>query len=424
MNIKAGAKLHNKHHLILTDAKTGKIKQEGWAYNAILNQGFTRLIGTHFKKVSAQYRTVYGEVFGKGGWAGVTFVGSGTAAVSITDTQLGGYLDRKENSMHDAGEDISSLTAYHTRVAVWDETMLQNTAITEVGLGIDNQTTGLATRALIKDSEGNQITINKGTTDVLTIYSTVYLELSHSYGSNFAFVEGVSPYRPVSGNFLLSWLAYNGEPGWYTTPDTGNFRIMAGTNKDGISSADGAVKSEVGNTLLREPSSDLTFDTTNKSIKILSIGTGGGARFGASVANDPAGIWEIGVSCGIKYAEGVSFTTNSEMSLFRAVMPITGVWPGTTITDEELGTGDSTTVLFQTTWAPVLTGTDIVKVAGVTQTRNTDYTIDLATGEITFATAPGTGDSVTCTYGIEQIPKDSNHVLDIGFTIQFADGSV
>lgn len=431
MNIKAGAKLHNKHHLILTDAKTGEIKQEGFAENIILDQGFKQLIDKHFKgKPSTAYSS--DGLFGYStsyGCFGTTFLGSGTTDPSATQTQLASYITRKTNGHYSYEYDMDGLMASQTRRAIWNETEIQNTTITEVGLGVDDQTTGLATRALIKDSEGNQISISKGTLDILTVYSTVYIQLSHAYGDNFKFVEGA----PLSGgsnarngmyNFLLLWVAYNGLPINSDSICARALALAVGSNGDPITSADPPVKAPITENHGNYQNADVTYDGTNKQIKFVSLGTGGMCRFGASQGNHANGIREIGMAIGSADTFNTITDTGMTRPLFRAVMPLAGVWPGTTITDEELGTGDSTTVLFQTTWAPVLTGTDVVKVAGVTQTRDTDYTIDLATGEITFDTAPGTGDSVTCTYGIEQIPKDSNHVLDIGFTIQFADGSV
>jgi hypothetical protein len=325
---------------------------------------------------------------------------------------MSSYLDRKTNVHHAREKNVAGGYASHTRKAVWSEIEHQNTAITEVGLGVDNQTSGLCTRALIKDSEGNQITINKGTTDILTVYSTVYIELSQLYGSNFGFVEG------ASGNALLDWVYGN------THPNNPAIRIYMGSNKAAINSSDEAVKTSLVYHSFLVNDSDLNYDAVNKRVVISSNGTGGSARFTAAEANAVSGIWEIGATISFYDADSEFSVSWNPKPIFRAVMPISGVWPGTTITDEELGTGDSATTVFQTTWAPVLSGTDVVKVNGVTKTKGTDYTIDLATGEITFATAPALGLAVTCTYGIEQIPKDSNHVLDIGFTIQFADGSV
>jgi hypothetical protein len=43
---------------------------------------------------------------------------------------------------------------------------------------------------------------------------------------------------------------------------------------------------------------------------------------------------------------------------------------------------------------------------------------------IEFDTAPANGLVVDVDYDVEYIPKDVNHVVDIGFAIQFGDGNV
>lgn len=417
INVKGKVALHNKHYIVLKDAKTGKVKQKGYAYNMVLNAGLSRLVGQHFPSGNHGGYRFFGTSITPGlytGMAGHTFIGSDDTAVQPTDTALGSIITYKTNNSHGREIDMGNLTASHTRKVVWDETEIQGTTIKEVGLGVMyNSTQYLFSRAVIEDSEGNPISIVKGTNDILTVLSTVYIKLDHNYGSNMKFVEG------SVGNALLNWIYCN-----MTINGTDLFTIGVGKNNDEPLSTDNYVKTPVATSIILKSDADFFQDTTNYKIKIESLGTGGNARFGASEGNDVEGIWEIGARMRLdtNYAEFNPGGSSSD--LFRAVLPLPGVWSGTTITDEELGTGDGTTTLFQTAWAPVLTGTDIVKVDGVSQARGTDYTIDLATGEITFAAAPGTGLAITGTYGIEQIPKDSNHVLDIGFTIQFADGSV
>jgi hypothetical protein len=44
--------------------------------------------------------------------------------------------------------------------------------------------------------------------------------------------------------------------------------------------------------------------------------------------------------------------------------------------------------------------------------------------QIQFTTPPALNAVITADYSVDYIPKDSNHVLDIGFSIQFADGNV
>lgn len=87
------------------------------------------------------------------------------------------------------------------------------------------------------------------------------------------------------------------------------------------------------------------------------------------------------------------------------------LWAGTTepITAENveservqseapIATGDGTTTEFLTGWYPVKPDTEVIKLNGVTQTKDVDYTIDYPTGTITFLTAPGDGVEITAAY--------------------------
>ncbi len=67
-------------------------------------------------------------------------------------------------------------------------------------------------------------------------------------------------------------------------------------------------------------------------------------------------------------------------------------------TGESLGTGNGANQLFTVANAPVVTGSETVYLAGVPQTKTTDYTIVDLTGAVTFVVAPGNGVAVTMDY--------------------------
>jgi len=69
-----------------------------------------------------------------------------------------------------------------------------------------------------------------------------------------------------------------------------------------------------------------------------------------------------------------------------------------TITGENVGTGDGTTTVFNLQETPILEGSDTIYVDGTAQTRNTDYTINYDTGQITFTTAPASSAVITADY--------------------------
>jgi hypothetical protein len=61
-------------------------------------------------------------------------------------------------------------------------------------------------------------------------------------------------------------------------------------------------------------------------------------------------------------------------------------------------TGDGSTKTFQLTYYPIVPDSQTVKVDGVTQTEDTDYSINDGTGELTFTTAPASGAVIEVTY--------------------------
>ena len=66
-----------------------------------------------------------------------------------------------------------------------------------------------------------------------------------------------------------------------------------------------------------------------------------------------------------------------------------------TVTGEAVGTGDTSAVTFALAHHTIQSGSLTVYLDGV---ETTDYTADLAAGEITFNAAPGTGVAITADY--------------------------
>ncbi len=424
LNLKQKATLHNKFHLVLNDAQTGAVKQEGYAYNIILNKGFSQIINHFVHNSGASLSNVmywrlmrahnaFTMTIGKTArFGGVIMIGEGITEPTVEDTSLAGFITSMGSDYYDHEYDLDNLRGSYTQKVVFDETVAQNKNITEVGLGFGPLSTDISTRALVEDAEGNPIAIEKGTLDVLTVYSTVYLELSHSYGSGVLFVEG------DYANALLSMFALNASCGGGGSVSN-RARLRVGTSRDSLAKADTSAKTSVTDKVINN-----TLLVTSTGNKIVTIGT----RFGISEGNNASGLSEIGADLyvgGAEFSPAYTSTGHAPHSLFRALLPITGVWEGHTITDEELGTGDGIEDTFTTTWASIVENSEVLKVNDVTQTKVTDYTINYATGEIVFESGsiPANGHAVTCTYDVEFIPKDINHVLDISFTIQFGDGN-
>lgn len=419
INIESKAKLHNDFYFVLTDGKTGQIKQKAWAYNIILNRGFSHILNNFEGSTYSNRRyclmrdpnhdaTTTGAIQRLGGKIAI---GTGTGIISPTRTNLFTYLGYKNAEYHGRSYNYASRMASYTAKASWTELEHQNTLITEVGLSSYFPTSSyLTTHALIEDSEGNPISINKGEFDVLTVYATVYIIVDDSIGGdNFSLVEGANA---LQRNFLLDMV--------YRNMSVYQPKFVVGKSSDAIQPTDEPVKTTVLVGAILAANQKIK-DVANKRITFQY-------RFASNEANDPQGIWEIGFYIG-EYAYDGHYTAefssnwNVYRSVFRSVMPVSGVWQGKDITNEEIGTGTGEQTIFNFQWKPIVENSEVVRVNGIVQTKTTHYSIDYSTGVIQFVNAPALGESITVDYSVVFIPKDVNHVLDVSFAFQFADGN-
>jgi hypothetical protein len=190
--------------------------QEGFAENVVLNQCFTKIVnawsagnaGIGFNR-NAPYNLIQ-----------YIHLGSGTTTPAAADTTLATYVTGVAVTTVSAEAAADNLTGNVVLRAVIDTGQRVGDVYREVGLASASATTApnLATRALIVDGNGDPLTITKAELQVVTITSTVYVQLSHGYGSNLVFVgAGVSDY---SANCLLGCLigviaqSYSGGGGW------------------------------------------------------------------------------------------------------------------------------------------------------------------------------------------------------------------
>lgn len=408
LNVNQKANLHNKFKLVLSDSRTGKIKQEAYAYNIILNNGLSAPVYQLGESRNTTRFFIRGETyFGKEVFGGVIHIGSGTGILDPTRNTLFNEIARIETSFYDRDKKIEELTASYTQVAIFDETIAQNTLITEVGLGNNPNTTNITTHALIEDSEGNPITIEKGEWDILTVYSTVFMTLSHPYDDSFKFIEGTKNY----GNMLLDMVYRNS-----TTFDPFSSKIQIGKSNKPIDVLDDGVQSKIMSKNFKSTVSNITMFHGPDIWKLDYF-----MRFAADEGNIDEGIWEFDFWIKERMAE-FQIAYDIECPVFRAVVPIPGIWDGYNVTGEIIGKGDGVTKAFNLRWFPIVDLSETIYINDTPLIRNTDYTINTETSEIIFTEAPPQNVSITADYSIKHIPKDEDHVLDINFSIVFADG--
>lgn len=95
-------------------------------------------------------------------------------------------------------------------------------------------------------------------------------------------------------------------------------------------------------------------------------------------------------------------------------------------TDQPIGTGDGVATVFQLTKryesggvaydrdiAKPVAGTVLIALAGVAQAEGADFTVDVTTGEVTFAVAPGPGVAVTAGYEFDTPVRFDSDALSV-----------
>lgn len=163
IDIKAGIKIHNRFDVEVKDVVTGEIVQTAWAENIILDQLFL--------EDSVLYT---GGIPNEAGWAYNIFIGRGTGTISPDRTTMFDQIDvRKGTVIEEVFNQIPEPSYIKCSVVFLPSEYVGET-IKEVGVGHSK----LYTHALLKDSEGNSISLGPKTgTQQITIYATVYATL-------------------------------------------------------------------------------------------------------------------------------------------------------------------------------------------------------------------------------------------------------
>src|SRR5690606_30136329 len=171
------ATLKNEYLIKVRDANTGVTKGEYKAHNVITRQMLENLYS------SSKYAYIA--------------VGTGTGTPSFDRTSLFNYSARYSASMEGGLIEVDENTfgqQYRARIPA---NALVGQSLTELGLST-NSTTGVTTHAMITDSEGNQIAIEKTEQDIIDLYVTLYMTFPQP-------TEGVDPIidkRQIASEFL------------------------------------------------------------------------------------------------------------------------------------------------------------------------------------------------------------------------------
>ena len=334
MQIKAnlGIKLHNRFDFIITDTETGKVDRAyaelaPQAENIVLDRIYSRLLN---------FQSYFDHIV----------FGTGTGALSVARTTLFNRLGSKPAQPERLVRDYP--TSILTKMIRLESGEYNGNILTEVG--ISETTTNINTHALITDSEGNPLTIEKTSTRIIDIYSSVFAEV-YSVDSGCYFY----------GNGLRDYLTGGAAP---------SYIIGIGSGANSPDGYPGATLTAIKTSNLTEKSVTFSgkFSVYQYNQDVMAIDwVGGGLR------------WKL---------------------------PRVGVHTGIRKTNVDLGNGDGIKTKFYLPQQGVKNLT--VKVDG---TATAAYTRPHA-ALIIFDVAPAAL-KVTADYDTEFIPKDSDHELDI-----------
>lgn len=166
-----GLKIHNRFDIQVKDAETMEVIQTAQAENIVLDRIYTRLLN---------FQSYFDQIV----------FGSGTGILSPSRTTLFTWIGNK------AATTESLVRSYPT--SVWTKKITLGTeefngqTIREVG--ISNTTTDINTHALITDSEGNPLEVEKTNLRIIDIYATVFVEVYSVDSGCFFYNNGLRDY--------------------------------------------------------------------------------------------------------------------------------------------------------------------------------------------------------------------------------------
>jgi hypothetical protein len=340
--------IHNRFDVEIIDSITGEIKQKAFAENIVLNSLWTRLFApnTYFNYIH---------------------YGTGTGTLLASRTSLFTFLGAKSViDAPDYGEQIltydwvNGWVSSRKKIQIAPEENV-GSEFKEVGIGYSATATNLVTHALLKDMNGNTITIVKTNTDVINIYATVFVHWNtEGYG-------GATVWANRHNTFVTRFL-------------TGDYHSVVYTSLANIHTSPGGVFSVY--TDVPACPSYPTVPTYNTGAKTISISK----RLGVNDSNGPIRV----ISVDNNYKDPA------------IICEVGGTWfQGTEIFGEALGTGDGSKTAFKTAYGRIKPGAKVY-VDGAEQTTGVTITTGLPNVKTTFgamfdlvsSTNPNTGQQI------------------------------
>lgn len=365
VNAELHADIHNRFDVEVIDARTGVVRRKAVAYNTICSQLWTRMMTPEAYFNFIHYGT-----------------GAGTPAAADTSlfTFLGAVAPAQTDDVltHDPANGVFSIR----RKIVLSESTAVGAVLSEVGIGYGSAASSLCTHAMLKDMNGNTITINKTATDIINIYATVFVHYpSGGFDGGFARIVPRSVEKgPYDFNncYIPDYKKYGGFLlylcGLYNSSYCFAPKALV---------ADHCLPKCNGKTYSMTP----TYSAPDK--KIVCTAT----RIGAGESN-------IG---GIEY---LHLSLRSDYLLYALSIRVGGALvPRTVITGEAVGTGDGTTKDFSTDFPFWSDGK--IYVNGVQQTSG----VTISTGIVDALPTYPTVDYLVM---LDPVSTVENHIPYIG----------
>lgn len=308
--------IHNKFDITIEDVLTGE-KQSLTTYNIILDSFFNSFsLGyNYFKSIG---------------------IGTGTGTLSVTRTTLFNPLDNLTTTLKSYS--LAYPSSYKVLEAKLETTDYNGSVITEVGISKYYPSLGIVTHALLKDNEGNPISITKTDTMVVYIQATVYCTITNSgLGDNGIYAlpsEAYSLPKLILGladaNFNTLYMVSGYDQELESVGDISNFAYA--------SVSIGGFTYKYANNILTITIPVTTFNS--------ATGNNGLVRY-----------------LGIRGIGAIKFPDTSVMASYA-------------VTDIVIGSGDGSTTDFNIKCPKIVENSEVIKVDGVTKVRGVDYTIE------------------------------------------------
>lgn len=455
-SIKLDASIHNRFDIEVIDAETGKVKQSVQAENVILNSLWLNFSTT---------------------WSSYILYGSGSGTPAATDTGLFSFIAGKASTSYSSGLDANNRVYSRTVMITISETEAVGKNISEVGLGYGTSNSNLVTHAMLKDMNGNDITILKTDTDIIKIYATVFIHYStQSDGVTLAGIPPIAYGAGKSSDYYVAFYMCNGKrtgysgetyniwPSWDSTTKKLVFgTIRLGAN-DGVSADYGGISCINSCVLTAFVSGEEGNWYTPNQITGEAVGTGDGttkefslafnfptnatilvdgvAATGVTVncvpkttAQDPClfltSIDQYGNPWGVAYANiGYNSTAFYYNRLYQyGIASITkysgNLYMSDNLTDWVQVASGNTTSSYVVTIPEAYRNYKYLKFVGTNQSATYNQfwggNFESIPKQVVFSTAPASGAVITANYTPKCIAKDANHVFDFSATIQFGE---